>query len=146
MLTVPPFVGGALVWGLARVFRWRFPRMALPSAFASSHTALLLLAVALFPTDIFIPNIPFDDLYTAYFFIPGTHIFLIGLWISNASNSFPFAHMSFQWASMTGIVFIPGFVGMVLGGLQWYAIGNVVQHFTRHVPDGHPEQDISGAA
>jgi hypothetical protein len=145
VLTVTPLVGGALVWGLACMFRWRFPRMALPIAFASSHTALLLLAVALFPTDIFIPNIPFDDLYTAYFFIPGTHIWLIGQSISNASLSFLFARMSSHWASITGIVFIPGFVGMVLGGLQWYAMGNVVQRFTRHIPDGHPDQDVSGA-
>jgi hypothetical protein len=145
MLTVPPLAGGALVWGLAYMFRWRFPRMALPIAFASSHTALLLLAVALFPTEIFIPNIPFDDLYTAYFCIPGTHILLIGLSISKASSSFLFAHLPSHWASITGIVFVPGIVGMVLGGLQWYAMGNVVQHFTRHIPDGHPDQDVSAA-
>jgi hypothetical protein len=99
-----------------------------------SHTALLSVCVALYPTGIFFSDIPFDDIYSAYFLLPGFHIMILGQKLSDVLSPFLFSHLSSRWASITGIVFIPGVIGLVLGGLQWYVIGRAVQHFKYDKP------------
>jgi hypothetical protein len=121
-----PLVGGAIVWALARVVRWRFPRLSLPVSLVFSHTALLLLCVALYPTGMFVADIPFDDLYLAYFLFPGTHISFLADKLVEPLSAFLFAHLSSHDASVAGVILLPGFIGLAVGGLQWYFIGRLV--------------------
>jgi hypothetical protein len=122
-----PLLGAAVICGLAYFLRRRFSDLTLPLALVISHSALLLLCVALYPTGIFTADIPFDDLYFAYFLFPGTHIdFAVGKFIIEPLTPVAFRLMSPRLASLVGIVFLPGLLGLFLGGLQWYFIGRGV--------------------
>ena len=103
-----------------------FRRLTLPVKLVVIHTLIILVAMALYPTDIFIPNAPYDDVYSIYVFVPGIHIYMIGVQLSHQLFPWLLTKMSHYAASVFCIVFIPGVVGILVGGLQWYLIGKAI--------------------
>jgi hypothetical protein len=103
-----------------------FRRLSPPGKLVVVHTLIILAAMALYPTEIFIPAPPFDDIYSIYFLVPGLHIMLIGMQVSHLLFPWLLTLMSHYAASILCIVFIPGVVGIILGGVQWYFIGKFI--------------------
>jgi hypothetical protein len=105
--------------------------LSLPSKFLVIHTAVITGITALYPTKLFIPSSPFDDVYVAYMIAPGFHIYVPSA--IYASRLWPWLRtiMPEHQASMTSIVFIPGILGTIIGGIQWYLIGLAVVWFRR---------------
>ncbi len=85
--------------------------------------------MALYPTDIFISDAPFDDVYTIYVFVPGIHIYLVGGQLSLQLFPWLLTKMSHYAASVLCIVFIPGVIGIIIGGFQWFIIGKIIVLF-----------------
>lgn len=85
--------------------------------------------MALYPTEIFVPAIPYDDVYLIYLLFPGFHIYIIAGQLSNQLFPWLLTKMSSHAASVLCIVFIPGIIGIILGGLQWYFIGKLILAF-----------------
>src|SRR5438105_5115401 len=65
------------VWLVAFLLRRRFKRLSLPVSLVLSHSLLLLVCVALYPTGIFFGKPPVDDLYGGFFLFPGPHLYLL---------------------------------------------------------------------
>jgi hypothetical protein len=85
--------------------------------------------MALYPTKIFISDIPYDDVYIIYFFVPGVHIWLIAGQISNLCFSLA-SNKDVTLCSIGSLhVFIPGVIGIIVGGLQWHIIGKIILLF-----------------
>ena len=103
-----------------------FRRLTLPVKLVVIHTLIILVAMALYPMNIFIPEPPFDDIYTIYIFVPGIHIYMIGLQLSHQLFPWLLTETSYRVASILCIVLIPGIVGILVGGLQWYFIGKAI--------------------
>jgi hypothetical protein len=104
-----------------------FRRLSLPGRLAAIHTLIILAAMALYPAGLFIPDPPYDDVYLIYVVVPGIHILWIGMYLSH--SLFPLLStlpVSRRAASILCVVFIPGLVGIVVGGLQWYFIGKII--------------------
>lgn len=108
-----------------------FRRSSLPVKLVVIHTLIIVAAMALYPTGIFISQPPFDDVYIIYVIAPGIHIYMLGLALS--AYLFPLFStvMSRYAASVLCIVFIPGLTGIIVGGLQWYFIGKLILLFRR---------------
>jgi hypothetical protein len=106
-----------------------FRRLSLPIKLVVVHTFIILVAMALYPTDIFIPDAPYDDIYTIYVFVPGIHIYMIGVKLSHQLFPWLLTKMSHYSASVLCIVFIPGVIGIIVGGLQWFVIGKIIVLF-----------------
>lgn len=103
-----------------------FRRLSLPGRLAAIHASIIAAAMALFPAGLFIPAAPYDDVYLIYIFVPGIHIFWIGIYLSHSLFPWLRAIMSPSAASILCIIFIPGLVGIIVGGLQWYFIGKII--------------------
>lgn len=104
-----------------------FSRLSLPGRLAAIHTLIVTAAMALYPTGLFIADAPYDDVYLIYVLVPGIHILVIGMQVSQ--QLFPLLSallLSRRAASILCIVFIPGLVGIIIGGLQWYFIGKII--------------------
>lgn len=101
----------------------------LPTKLAGIHTLIILISMALFPTYVFTPDPPFDDVYIIYVLVPGLHIYMIGVQLSHQLFPWLLTKMSHYAASLICIVFIPGVVGIIIGGLQWYIIGKIILLF-----------------
>ncbi|HEX9959643.1 MAG TPA: hypothetical protein VGB00_01760 [Pyrinomonadaceae bacterium] len=108
-----------------------FGRLSLPAKLVVIHTLIISAAMASSPAAIFIPAAPYDDVYIIYMLVPGIHIFMIGIQISLQLFPWLSAIMSPRAASVLCVVFIPGLVGIILGGLQWYFIGKIILLFRR---------------
>ena len=106
-----------------------FGALSLPARLASIHTLIILAAMALYPTGIFISEPPYDNVYTIYVLVPGIHIFMLGLQLSHLLSPWLLMLMSRHAASILCVVFIPGAVGIIVGGLQWYFIGKIILLF-----------------
>lgn len=130
-------IGSLLVVAGAVVIRRIFPMMSLPVALVLSQAAIILSAIALAPTDIFIPNIPFDDLYVAYFYVPGPHIYVLAHLVSGAVWNFASSGLlhalPYHLASIVAIVVLPGIVGLTIGTIQWFLIGLAWQRWRSRV-------------
>ena len=120
-----PLFGAAIVCAIAFGLRRLARRVSLPLALVIAHSLLILVAIALYPTGIFIADeVGFDDIYAAYLFVPGTHIYLaVGNLIVEPSGSLLFRLFSSHVASIFGIVVLPGVFGAIVGGIQWYLLG-----------------------
>jgi hypothetical protein len=120
-------IGLLLVVAGAVIIRRIVPMMSLPIALVLSQAAIILSAMALAPTDIFIPNIPFDDLYVAYFYVPGSHIYVLAYLVSGVVLNFASSGLhhilSHHLASIVAIVVLPGAVGLIIGTVQWFLLG-----------------------
>lgn len=112
-----------VIWLASLVRRYVLRTVSLAGALAISHAAIVLGCMALYPTDIFCPPGPYDDVYYSYMFVPGLHIAWLGENVAFAFWPKLQTMMSFHAASLLCIVVIPGFVCLVLGTLQWYLIG-----------------------
>ncbi len=108
-----------------------FRRLTLPVKLVVVHTFIILVSMALYPTGIFIPSIPYDNVYMIYYLVPGIHIYMIGVQISHQLFPWLLTKMSQHSASVLCIVFIPGVVGIFVGGLQWYFIGKMILLFRK---------------
>ena len=106
-----------------------FRRLSLPVKLVVIHTLIISVAMALYPTDIFIPDAPYDDVYIIYMLVPGFHIYMIVVQLSHQLFPWLLTKMSHYTASVLCIVFIPGVVGIIIGGLQWYIIGKMIVLF-----------------
>jgi hypothetical protein len=106
-----------------------FRRLSLPGRLAAIHTSIILAAMALYPTDLFIPDAPYDNVYIIYLLVPGIHIFMLGMQLSIMLFPWLSALMPHHAASVLCVVFIPGAVGIIFGGLQWYFIGEIILLF-----------------
>ena len=95
----------------------------MPVSFSLSHSILVLLCIAVYPTGIFFPDIPFDDVYISYLIVPGLHIYWLATLALPLVDPYLMTTFSFHTASLISIVFIPGLVCLFLGGIQWYFIG-----------------------
>jgi hypothetical protein len=124
-------VTGAMVWFLARLLRWKWPRLSLPVSLVISHTALLILCAALAPTGGFFGDPPFDDLYLGYYLFPGIHLYFLAGQIVRLLEPLC-QHMSDWWGAVFYIVVFPGVVCIILGGAQWFLIGKAVQWIRAH--------------
>ncbi len=127
MLVVLVLLGGLAVIGFAAFLRRYLPRLSLPVSFSLSHSVLVLLCIGLYPTDIFFPSIPFDDVYISYLIIPGLHIYWLATQVLPLVDPYLMTKFSFHTASLISIVFIPGLICLFLGGIQWYFIGGLWQ-------------------
>jgi len=116
-------IGPLMIVAGAVIIRRIVPMMSLPIALVLSQAAIILSAMALAPTDIFIPNIPFDDLYVAYFYVPGPHIYVLAHWVSGFASSGLLHILPYHLASIVAIVVLPGIVGLTIGTLQWFLLG-----------------------
>lgn len=123
ILPLPAAIALAISATCIILLRWE--QRSLPIRFAALHTALISGLTATYPTGLF-TLVPYDDVFVAYVAVPGFHIYV---------PSAMFAHSLWPWlqtvlpyrsASLTCIVFIPGTLGLILGGIQWYMIGRVV--------------------
>jgi hypothetical protein len=95
----------------------------------------------LFPYTL-VPDIPFDDIYTLFIVIPGFHIYMIGVKISNVLSPFMFKILPFRIASVIGIILIPLLVGLFIGGIQWYCVGKLINRIkSRHNLQIQPSAD-----
>jgi hypothetical protein len=105
-------------------------------ALVLGHSALILLAMALYPTGIFIADeIGFDDIYGAYLFVPGVHIyFAVGNLIVEPVAPLLFRFFSSHVASVFGIVILPGVLGGIVGGVQWYLLGRGFKYLRSRRP------------
>src|SRR5438874_3186819 len=125
---IMPLVGAVIVWMSAHYIRYRFPSFGLAASLLLSHTLLILLCIAIAPTGLLIPDIPFDDLYLAYYLVPGTHIyFSIIQLVVEPLTPLAFRLMSPHTASIALIIFVPCLAGLLVGGLQWYLLGRVCE-------------------
>ena len=120
-------ITGTIVWFLAGLLRWRWPRLSLPLSLAVSHTILLLICVALCPTGIFFGEPPVDDLYLGYYLFPGVHLYFVAGKIIEPLEPLVGRLLPDFWGSILYLVILPGFVCAVLGGAQWYLIGKLVE-------------------
>jgi hypothetical protein len=113
---------GALLMLSPRIRRWQTGYR-----LAAAHTLIVFGFMAIAPLIIrAMWGSPYGHLYPPYFFVPGEHIYgpvsqlfkgPVFLWLLGYMKSFP--------ASVLCIIVGPGFVGMLVGGLQWYLIGAV---------------------
>ncbi len=110
---------------VGKLVNW-FWRLSLPIKLVVIHTTIIFVAIALYPTGIFIPKTPYDDVYIIYLLVPGIHIFMIGVTLSQQLWPWLLTKMSHYTASVICIVFIPGIVGIIVGGLQWFVIGKII--------------------
>jgi hypothetical protein len=131
-------ITGAILWFLAWALRWKFPGLSLPGSLVVTHTCLLLICVALLPTGIFFADPPFDDLYFGYFLYPGIHIYLLSGPVVEPLEQF-LSHLGYWGAILEGLV-IPGLIGVVVGGAQWYLIGKLVEWLRRRSRVRHIQQ------
>jgi len=129
LMILAVLIGGALVLGLAWVLRAfsLFRTIPYPWVLVLVHTLFIVLIVVTFPVDRFTSPPPFDDLYSAFFFIPGFHIYVLGLKAS--FHLLPWLERAFghQTTGIASFLYIPSFVGSILGGLQWYWLGRLIQ-------------------
>ena len=116
------FVGArtlsATRWGNAIPLRWSPVLL---------HTAIMLVLIGLYPTGWFIPGIPFDDVYMAYYCIPGLHIYFPSALAAHHFFPWLLLHLGDEAASIITIVILPGVAGIILGGLQWFIIGLIME-------------------
>ncbi|HEX8369244.1 MAG TPA: hypothetical protein VF604_11940 [Pyrinomonadaceae bacterium] len=113
-----------------------FGGLSLPAKLAAIHTLIISASMALYPTGIFIPGMPYDDVYIIYLLAPGIHIFMIAMLLSHQLFPWLLMIMSPRAASVLGVVFIPGLVGIIIGGWQWYFIGKIILLFRRERQTG----------
>jgi hypothetical protein len=118
-------VTGAVIWVLARLLRWRWQHLSFPLSLALSHTILLVICVALAPTGIFFAEPPFDDVYFGYFLYPGIHIYLLSGPVVEVLN--PFLYGLDWWGAVLAGLVVPGLIGIIVGGIQWYLIGKLIE-------------------
>lgn len=103
-----------------------FRRLSLPAKLVAIHTLIILAAMALYPTHLFVPGAPYDDVYLIYVLVPGIHILMIGMHLSWLLFPWLLQLMPPHAASILCVVFIPGSVGIGAGALQWYFIGKII--------------------
>ncbi|HEX8248059.1 MAG TPA: hypothetical protein VF599_07800 [Pyrinomonadaceae bacterium] len=108
-----------------------FRALSLPARLAVIHGLIISAAMALYPTGVFIPGMPYDDVYIIYVLVPGIHILMIAMLLSHQLFPWLLMIMSPRAASVLCVVFIPGLVGIIVGGLQWYFIGKIILLFRR---------------
>jgi hypothetical protein len=124
-------ITSAIVWFLAQLLRWKWPRLSLPVSLVISHTGLLLLCAALAPTGVFVDDPPFDDLYLGYYLFPGIHLYILSGQIVRLLGPLC-QHMSDWWGDVFYIIIFPGVVCIILGGAQWFLIGKAAQWIRAH--------------
>ena len=122
------FIGSVPIIISALVISNWFKRVPCRWALALAHAVIVVLCMAMYKTDIFCPPGPFDDVYASYLFVPGIHIY----WLIQAFLSAPFWQrwlhgLPFHTASLLEIVFIPGVVGALVGSVQWYLLGSLLE-------------------
>jgi hypothetical protein len=116
--------------------RW-FSRLSLAWSFVASQTLLLLLCVALYPTGIFFAQPPVDDLYAGFFLFPDVHLYLLAgkLFLDplmdHGFSNWLFQHVQERNANLIGLIFLPAVPCVILGAVQWYTIGKVVEWFSK---------------
>jgi len=104
-------------------------RVSFPWLLVIVHSAILMVCMALYPTEVFSPDIPFDDVYTAYYFVPGPCIYLLGFRVAHLLWPWIQTVLSYHTGSIVCMVLIPGVVGLLGGAAQWYVIGWLLQRF-----------------
>ena len=128
VLGIPLFCIGAVpIIGLAVILRRYFKTLSSAWRLAISHASIVLLCVALYPTDIFCPPGMYDDIYFSLMFVPGLHIYFPAARLAGAFWPKLQTIMSFHAASILCIVFIPGIICLFVGSFQWYLIGRFYQ-------------------
>jgi hypothetical protein len=121
-------VGALIVIGGAMFLRrYLFRGISLRLALVFSQSALIVLCIVLYPTDVFCPPGPFDDVYASYMVIPGIHIYLPAAHAAVWLQPHLMKAFSFHTASLLIIIFIPGFICLILGAVQWFLIGTLWQ-------------------
>ena len=124
-------VTGAMVWFLARLLRWKWPGLSLAPSLVISHTALLLLCVALVPTGVFFGAPPFDDLYLGYYLFPGVHLYFLASQMVRPLEALC-QRMPDWWGAVFYLLVFPGLACIILGGAQWFVIGKLVERIRAH--------------
>jgi hypothetical protein len=125
------------VWFVARLLRRWISRLRLTWSLVASQTLLLLACVALYPTGIFFAEPPVDDLYAGFFVFPGVHLYLLAgkLFLDPLMDygfsSWLFQHVPVRNANLIGLLFLPAVFCAMLGAMQWYTIGKVVEWFSK---------------
>ena len=118
----PIIIGGILVRRSRPSLRVPFPWL-----LVIIHTVILGVCIALYPTGAFFADIPYDDGYIAYLFVPGPYVYWLGVQAAHLLWPWLQTEMSFHAASIVCIVYIPGLVGLLVGTVQWYVIGYLMQ-------------------
>jgi hypothetical protein len=120
----------ALAISATCVLLLRCEQRSLPIRFAALHTALISGLTAIYPTGLFtLP--PYDDVFVAYMAVPGFHIYIPCAMFAYSLWPWLQTVLSYRSASLTCIIFIPGTLGLILGGIQWYMIGQAVVWYRR---------------
>ncbi len=123
-------IGAIPVVGLGTILR-RSVGLSWAWSLAISHAAIVLACVALYPTGIFFPDIPFDDLYMSYFFVPGLHIYYPATALANGCWDWLRTFLTGPQTSVCCLVFLPGFIGLLAGTIQWFLLGWAYQQVRR---------------
>jgi hypothetical protein len=122
-------VGVAQVVGLARLLRLspRLARQPTGLLLAVSHSLIMCGWLALSPFYIaaeWASESPYGDVFVPYLLVPGTHIYHpASVWFEQVAFPWLLGHMESFPASVICVIIGPGLVGLVAGGLQWYALG-----------------------
>jgi len=124
-IAVPAFLLCVTTWKLAST-RWG-SLIPLRWSPVLLHTIVMLMLIGLYPTGWFIPDIPFDDVYIPYYFIPGLHIYFPTAYALHHLFPWLLEHMGHKAASITAVAIMPGFAGIFLVGIQWLIIRLIME-------------------
>jgi hypothetical protein len=127
------FVASQVIGVIAVVYsgyllrKFLFRRMSLAVSLAISNAIIIIVSMALYPTSIFVSDIPDDDIYLPYYFVPGFLICVLGAGIGDDLGPWLVTKMSNYQAAAMAVAIIPGIVCILLGSLQWCLIGLLSQ-------------------
>jgi hypothetical protein len=68
----------------------------------------------------------YGDVYFPYMIMPGTHIYFPAAWVGRLVFPQLLSMFSQFTASVISVVILPGMVSLLVGSLQWYLIGRVL--------------------
>jgi hypothetical protein len=134
-------MGAPLVIGLAVFFRSVLPKngiFSLPLRLVFAQAIIISICMALWRMGIFFNG---ADCFPPYFFVPGAFIYaMTEVLIVGPLNDPLFARFPYQLANVLLLVVIPGLVGMILSGVQWYFFGWLYLKYRPRFTWRHPSK------
>jgi hypothetical protein len=120
-------VGAGVVIGGAWLLCHYFPPKSEVSArhLVVSNTVIIVVLMALSPSKFLFPASFYDDIYPYYFFVPGPHIFILGYSAAGYCTPKLQTVLSGHTLGYATIILIPGLIGIIVGGAQWYLFGRL---------------------
>lgn len=136
-------IGAIAVWIVATLLRFVGIFVSRSGArFALAHTLIIIIALAISPLVIMAQwGSPYGDIYWPFLFVPGVHIdYPIHRWLSGPLFHWLLGHAEPFLASVLTVIVVPGLIGLLVGGAQWWLIGSIWDSVSRrrnpHQPAG----------